>query len=462
MTRLFSFKKPHLNSSFLIFFIFCTVAVSLFVNCSSPDSISSPVDSTNSNETLKLLSEAPYSIDSSNYTIQNYKLVTTDGPIYFQHIAACSTKCPVVVVSMPYSGIDWSDDPLDLAWGAKDPGGSGVLTPDVNGPDYNPASGDLISYYNSSISDAVGLGGIFLNSGISAVMVYNRFYLGRKIDQYVQDFVHVLNHLQDFNTIDTTKIALIGGSLGGFIPLHASRKSILKPQVIVGITPLLDIQNEYSFMDTPENRITANPSLLETVQHVFHSYIRRMNGMTLSQYTAEKLASENTISKILVIHDTWDTLVPIEQWQSLKTHRSIDSFIFQHATGINFNTFTIAHGQPSEGYADKSVYPIYMSYILSRLKAPSEPKIIYYFYNDFLIALIKVKEAQDRGQNISWLKNLKTDLCVENTTLKDISATIETLSGAQLVGGILLNVWNTPTTIDQGCGYLATHPTFFE
>ena len=187
-----------------------------------------------------------------------------------------------------------------------------------------------------------------------------------------------------------------------------------------------------------------------------------MNGMTLSQYTAEKLASENTISKILVIHDTWDTLVPIEQWQSLKTHRSIDSFIFQHATGINFNTFTIAHGQPSEGYADKSVYPIYMSYILSRLKAPSEPKIIYYFYNDFLIALIKVKEAQDRGQNISWLKNLMTDLCVENTTLKDISATIGPLSGAQLVGGILLNVWNTPTTIDQGCGYLATHPTFFE
>ena len=433
----------------------------LFLNCSQSEQQKAPQNSAQSSDSLSLLSETPYTIDSSNYTIQNYKLTTESGRIYFQFVSACATKCPVVVVSLPYTGINWSGDSLDQLWGAKDPSGLGIIAADVNGPNYNAVSSDVIAYYNSPVSDAVGFGGIFLNSGVSTVLVYNRFYLGRKLDQYVNDFTKVLNYLPNFKTIDTSQVALLGASLGGFVSLHASRQSTIKPKVIVGITPLIDLENEYPFMNTVNSRVTSNPSLLTSSGNFFRSYLRRMDGVQLNQFNCSQLASGNASSQILIIHDTWDTIVPIIQWQNYSAIRPVDSFIFQHATGINFNTFSMDHGQASEGFNKNAIVPIFMSYILSRLKAPSETKSIYYYYNDFLIAIIQAKEAKVRGQNINWIKNLMTDLCTNNTNLKDISGTMSQLTGAQFVGGVLVNIWNAPTTIDQGCQYLVDHPLYF-
>ncbi len=447
----------------ITFVLFSGLGSLIFVNCSSPKTDGAVESVTNTDPGLILvkLSETPYEIDSGKYNVQNFRLMTASGPIYFQFVAACPTTCPAVVVSLPYTGISWTGDPMDLDWAAKDPTGQGILTADINGPNYLPGSGDVIAYYHSSIPDAVGFGGVFLNSGVSAVVVYNRFYLGRKLKDYAQDYTEVLNHLADLKLIDTSRVASIGASLGGFVSLHASRKSVIKPKVIVGVTPLIDLESEFDFMSTESTRITANPSLLAFAENFFRSYLRRMSVAPLSDFTYSKLAVENKTSQILVIHDTWDAVVPIAQWQNLSAARPVDSFIFQHASPINFNTFKIDHGQPSEGYSNKAVMPIYMSYILSRLTDPDADKNIYYYYNDFLTTLIQVKEAKDRGQKIGWIKTLMTDLCTPNTIMKDISATFSQISGAQFVGGVLLNVWKAPTTIDGGCDYLLAHPDFF-
>lgn len=251
----------------------------LFVNCSGSPFDPTPVTKEGELSTITKLSEVPYSVDSSDYTVENYKLAIEDGPVYFQFVSACSTKCPVVVASLPYTGISWSNDPLDLIWAAKDPSGTGILTADVNGPNYVPGSGDVIAYYNSSVNDAVGFGGIFLKSGVSTILVYNRFYLGRKLNSYANDFAHVLNNLSHFSTIDTTRVALLGASLGGFVALHGSRSAKVKPNVVVGITPLLDAQTEYDFMSSVNTRITSNPNLLTSSQNFFRSYLRRLDGV---------------------------------------------------------------------------------------------------------------------------------------------------------------------------------------
>ncbi len=442
--------------------IACILTSIAFVNCSSPVNTTPDLSLSNATDSLIALSETPYSIDSSNYTVKNYKLVTTSGIIFFQFVSACSTKCPVVVVSLPYTGVAWSQDLLDVEWGKKDPSGKGVVTPDVNGPGYNSSSGDIIAYYNSSLSDAVGFGGVFLKSGVSTVIVYNRFYLGRKLDQYVNDFTQVLNHLSDLGSIDTNKVAVLGASLGGFVPLHASRKSFVKPVAMVGVTPLLDLPNEFSTMSSTAKRITSNPSLLSFTQSFFNSYLRRMNQVATNQFTSDLLALETPNSNILVIHDSWDTVVPISQWQYLSSLRKIDSFIFQHASAIDYNTFSTGHSQISEGYTNNAVMPIYMSYILKRLVAPSESKTIYYYYNDFVSALAQVKMAQSRGQNISWMYGLLSDLCTDNMTMKDLGGSFGQLSGAQFAGGVLTNIWTEPTTIGQACQYLSTHPHIFK
>lgn len=433
-----------------------------FVNCSGGSSGGpAPISVEGGLGVMTKLSEVPYSVDSSDFTIENYKLSATSGPIYFQFVSACSTKCPVVVVSMPYTGITWSNDPQDLAWAAKDPSGAGILAADVNGPDYLEGSGEVIPYYNSSISDAVGFGGIFLKSEVSTIIVYNRFYLGRSLDQYANDFTQVLNHLQNFPSIDISQVATIGSSMGGFVALHGSRTAKVKPKVMVGVTPLLDLPNQFDFMSSVATRIYGNPSLLLSTQNFFRSYLRRMKNVK-EFYTSELLAQQNSTSKVLVIHDTWDTVVPISQWQQFGSIRSLDSFIFQHASEIDHNSFKIDHSQASEGFSNNAALPIYMSYILSRLKPDSQSKNVYYDSSVLLTTLTQVKEAQDRGQNISWLKNFMTDLCTSNLMMKDFTGALVTLAGSQFVGGVLLNIWNAPTSIEDGCNYLALNSTMFD
>lgn len=278
----------------------------LFVNCSSKvtDSPAAKVSA------LELLSTTPYSFISQNYEIKNYKLNSSDGAVYFQVIPGCSDLCPVVVVSMPYNGIPWTNDAGDLRWSTNFP--TGALTDDVDGPNFVVGSGQQIAFYQSSIAVTVGFGAIFLPSKVTAVLVYNRFYLGRKMDNYVNDFVSVVNELHRFSYIDTSKMGFLGSSLGGFVSSHASRKTAVKPLAIVGITPLINLKSEQTEMSTVSARITSNPTSLLASQNFYNSYLRRMAGVDVNFYTSQTLANENTTSKILVIHDTWDTIVSID------------------------------------------------------------------------------------------------------------------------------------------------------
>ena len=442
-----------------IFLASVLILALIFVNCAKPITNPAAGDFV---VTVEKLSDVPYVLLAANYTISNYKLNTSDGPIYFQVIPGCATKCPAVVVSMPYNGFTWSNDANDIFWSQNLP--SGGLTLDINGPAYLAGSGDQIAYYNNSISDTVGFGGIFLPSGVSSILVYNRFYLGRKLSDYVNDFVQVVDYLPNFSFVDTDNLAFLGASLGGFVSMHASRKTLKKPKVLVGITPLLDLSNEFSTMSTTASRITTNPALLQSTQSFFNSYLRRMSGITLTDYSSAAIASENTLTKMLIIHDTWDNMVPIDQWTLLKSQRIFDSFIFQHATGIDHNTFAMGHAQSSEGYTNEKIAPIYMSYILCRLKSAAESKVIYYKSPDFFMALAEVKAAHVRLQNISWFKNFIQDLCTANISLIDYSpvSNFGTISGELMAGGIIVNTWGQPTTIANGCSYLQTHPTIFD
>ena len=436
-------------------FVFTFLA---FSNCTGKKSDDAAV----SGDSLFKLSSAPYSLDGNNLEIQNYKLQTSDGPVYFQVIPGCADKCPVVVASMPYNGTSWTNDENDLRWTTNFP--TGAFTDDVDGPDYIPSSGEKIAFYNASLADTAGFGGIFVPSNVTAVIVYNRFYLGRKINSYVNDFVSVVNSLSQFAFIDTSKMGFIGASLGGFVAMHASRKTIIKPVAVVGLTPLLDLKSEYTHMSTPAARITSNPTLLQSTQSFYNSYVRRMSSINLDDYTSASLAAENSSSAMLIIHDTWDTIVPISQYDLFSTQRSVDSFIFQHSGAVDYNNFTMGHSQSGEGYTNEKIYPVFMSYLLKRLLSDNDEKIIYYSSPDFFTAVNEVKLAQGRSQNISWFKTFIQDLCTENFLLKDFStiSNMGTLTGKQMAGGLIVNTWGQPTTIDAGCDYLVSHPTLFD
>lgn len=440
------------------FFILSLLTVLFFGNCSR-DVSNFPVTYESA---IEKLSVDHFSLDGSSYAVENYALSGTDGPVYFQIIPGCADRCPVVVVSMPYNGISWTTNPDDVRWANGLP--TGGLALDVDGPGYVTGSGQQIPYYNSSVPQTVGSAGLFLPSGVTVVLIYSRFYLGRKMNQYVSDFVQVVNSLKKFSFVDLNKMGFLGSSLGGFISLHASRFVGVKPLAIAGITPLIDLKSEQLEMSSVAARITSNPILLSSSENFFNSYLRRMVGVDLDQYASSRLASDNTESKILVIHDTWDTIVSINQYLTLQALRPVDGFIFQHASNINFNTFTLDHAQSIEGFSHEKIIPVYMAYLLNRLKPANEDKIIFYSSADFLTAVSEVKLAHDRGQNISWFRNFISDLCTSGFYLKDYatSGNLGTLTGVQMAGGIITNIWNRPTSVANGCAYLIANPNMFK
>lgn len=441
-----------------ILFFLTTINVFTILSCTRRESAANEPTS----KPFELISTMPHNFMGQNYQIENYRLRDSTNPVYFQVIPGCSNSCPAVVISMPYHGIPWSNETADIEWSNKFP--TGALTDDVNGPDYTPGSGQQIAYFHSSVSETVGYGSFFLPSKVNVVIVYNRFYLGRKMDQYVNDFIDVVNTLKYFSYIDTSKMGFLGTSLGGFVSLHASRKTDIKPAVVVGITPLLDLKKEQEEMRTADTRITSNPALLQSTQNFFNSYLRRINSTTVDQFTSQSVASENTDSKILVIHDTWDTIVSINQYYEFVTQRAIDAFIFQHASAINYNTFIMDHSQAGEGYTHDKALPVYISYLLNRIKSTDEEKIIYYTSSEFLNGITEIKAAQSRNQSISWFKNFIQDLCSNGIVLKDYSASsnLGTLTGQKLAGGIIVNIWGAPTTIDNGCAYAQANPNIFD
>ncbi len=457
------FRNLIFLSNFIVLMVMSSASIMLFLNCSNAgDTTGNSPPNSQLGANLTNISTDQYSLNGSTYRIENYRLNGSDGPVYFQIIPGCADRCPVVVVSMPYNGIPWTTDADDLRWSNSLPNGG--LTDDINGPDYISGSGQQIAYFHSNVSETVGFGGLFLPSKVTAVLVYNRFYLGRKMDNYVNDFVQVVNSLPQFTYVDTSKMGFLGASLGGFVSLHASRKTNIKPLAVAGITPLIDLKSEQTEMSNVAQRITANSSLLLSTQNFFNSYLRRMSGVNVDNYTAQKLAAENSTSEILVIHDTWDTIVSIDQYRSLAGLRSVDAFIFQHTTAINYNTFSMDHSQSSEGFTTQKVFPVFMSYLLNRIKSPSEEKIIYYSSTDFLTGVSEIKAAQDRGQNISWFKSFIDDLCTGGFQLTDYASVgnLGTLSGAQMAGGLIANVWNKPTSIDNGCAYLQANSNMFD
>jgi hypothetical protein len=433
----------------------------LFLNCSKSPSDSDSQGSQNSVDLVKL-GTSSFSLDTKSYIVENYKLEGRNGPIYFQVLPGCTDHCPVVVVSMPYNGIPWTADPKDIQWSNSLPGGG--LTLDVDGPGYLDGSGQQIAYYHSSIQETVGFGGMFLPSNVTAVLVYNRFYLGRKMDDYVSDFTQVVDSLGAFPFIDQKKMGFLGASLGGFVSLHASAQTMAKPLAVAGITPLIDLKAEQIEMSTVSSRITSNSSLLQSSQNFYNSYLRRMSGVDVEKFTANKLATNNRISDILVIHDTWDTIVSIQQYENFRQQRPVDAFIFQHASPIDYNNFSMDHAQSIEGYSNQKTIPVYMSYLLARLKPASEEKIIYYSSQDFLMAMSEVKLAQNRGQSINWIRGLFNDLCNGGFVLKDYSpvGNLGTLSGEQMAGGLIVNVWSQQTTIENGCNFFRSNPQIFD
>jgi hypothetical protein len=129
-------------------------------------------------------------------------------------------------------GIDWSGESRDQKWANRPQAGQGYQHADGDGPSPSTAT---LRYVLVAPDKAVLNSGaaLFLPNGISVAIIFHRFYLGRSVKDYIDDFTTAATALSELNDVDGQRLAFMGTSLGGFVAAYAHVHSKLPVKAVV-------------------------------------------------------------------------------------------------------------------------------------------------------------------------------------------------------------------------------------
>jgi len=452
------------------FFTNCTTNLNQSVLNQNQNNLGTTSDLTSVN-----LSNGLYKFLDKEFKTSQYKIIPKDGsaPIYAQWVSNCHYKCPTVIIANPYSGIDWTDDSIDQQWVRLANAYSGIFINDSLGPqtpEIDPSLGNIF-FQAQTTEQSASMGALFLTNNVSVLIVNSRFYRGRNLKIYVEEFKKTVQYFVQNEFVDQNKMAFWGASLGGFITSYASIQTPYKPKVLALLTPLLDLKNQYQYTDDVLT-YTNKTDVQNSYKDFFAPYKRRILDFTqgspaqkpnaFEPFTLDYLAA-NLKTDTLTIHDTWDTLVPAEQSLKLvnllnSNKQNVSLLLHQHATAINWDTFQRDHSQSQlgEGYSNESSYLFFSSFILNRILPQTQNKILLYDFNKVSQTLTEIKAAQNRGQNIKWIKNHFLELCDSQNTLVDYTQTIGSINGRYFVQQVMKNIWSLDKSEDQICAEIDT------
>lgn len=462
--------KRSLRALFLI--ATSTIVAVLFVNCSrGSDSQPSDPGVTATSESMEWLIESNYSFLNVDYPMKmgKYSSSALPQPVYFQWVAnGCQSNCRTLVVVNPYGGIDWSNEEGDRTWLNRSGAAAGYIRADDEGPGYIAGSSIGTLYYKKQTpSEGVSMGAFFLPNKVSLLVVSHRFYRGRNLKTYLQEFQNVVSYFIEQGTVDPNRMAFFGASLGAFISLHSALDFKYPPKALALLTPLIDLKKQVQFLDSLPTVIT-NSAVVTAYGEFFDPYLRRIFDFTggrpeqvpaaYSPFTIEGIVPRLK-SKTLILHDTWDTLTPVSEAISLQQQSSAQSDIvlYQHSTGIVWNTFNKDHSQPSEGLNTENTLPWYSLFVYNQLLEPTESIVLYYDYLKFTNSLIDAKSAANRSQNISWLKNRMLDLCSTRIRMIDYTGQIGEVTGRFYTQQVMQNIWGYTRPEASICDDLKTY-----
>ena len=436
-----------------------------YVNCSfsKSDTTSTPAFHKQSDK-LEWIKTIDQIFLGETYKMQLGKLSFTDlqEPVYFQWVSNCDSLCPTVVIANPYAGIDWTGEPGDEKWWRRSGSDVGYMYSDEDGPNYNSGTtpGKLF-YQRQTPEQSFQMGALFVPNKVSLLIINNRFYRGRSLKTYVEEFKKVTRYFLEQKKIDSKKMALFGASLGGFIAVQASLDEEINPKALILESPLIDLKNQVNHILDYPNLISDNP-VLQKYSDFFEPYLRRVYLFTkghpvdnAKEYLPYQLetAAKNLKSETMVMHDTWDTLVPFDNSLQFQNQSSslTQLFLYQHSSGIDWNTFKMDHWQPTEGMSGENAWPWYHLFVYKRILTEDQPKTVYYDYYKLAASINEVKQAKDRGQDISWFKVRLLDLCLPNLTMNDYTSQIPTVTGVQFLQHVMKEIFKFDKPENQIC-----------
>lgn len=320
----------------------------------------------------------------SVYPYRRLRLKTSDGraayAIWFAAPGATATaKAPAVLLSDPYAGIDWTGDAVDTEAFAEAGTEEFVMLPDRRGPSAGETMPILAPYDYATIDNAGGFALPYLINGISALVVYQRFYAGGDLQDDIDDTLAGLAFLRTEPSVDSTRTGLWGSSYGGSLVLHAAAQApaALKPAYGALSTPLVDYERFVPYVEwlTATNVDSGRVylRLQPFSRRAKAAAARRSDG--LQSYGSAALVAGNS-TKFLYIHDSFDTISPLYQATDVYfgTPGRHQVFVYPHqGEPLDWKTFDIGHAPVSPGFDEASALLFANSYLLTRLaRSPNE------------------------------------------------------------------------------------------
>ncbi len=325
---------------------------------------------------------------------------------------------PAVLMTNPYDGIRWNGD--------------------------DPPSYVAVCPYERYLEDA----NIFLINGFGVLHVFGRFYTGGNLQNDVDDMVAGLRFLMDSGLVDSGNIGIWGASWGGFEALYgaANAPAGAVPAAGVAFYPPSDFVVQEEYFNTYVPGEVTDPDKRNYYIDFFDEYVLRMhNTAGWESWTADALIAKLS-TPFLVIHDEWDTLVPVTQSQYLVAHPSekVKPVWFYQDVPVDLNDrpYSWGHGELRE-YQFDGVPPAAFLYgmgktmatafIINRLAAADQPVVLGYdinAMNDFIMYIRYYTCVH--GNATEWAAERLRDIVDARVFLIDLAA-LTVVSGAEAV-----------------------------
>ncbi len=359
---------------------------------------------------------------------------------------------PTVMLTRPYDGISWTGEAVDAKWAARGTG----LHPDDDEPHHHAGSSP-IGYSLSTPEQIAAESSYYLINEFGVLAVFGRFYAGGDIQNDRDDMHAGMRFLAQAPGVDRSRIGVFGGSWGGFEALYtaADAPAEVRPKVGVALYPLSDFARQFDYLFSVLPSRVTNPAVLGQYSAFFEPYLRRIiattgglpgaPGTDYSRWTREHLASTLRVP-FLVIHEDWDTLVPVEQTRTLATQvgPSLSTLYFEHLAAPDWNTLPQAHG-PLVGQHAHTVGTLYLGHLLTTLGRSDRFLFVPCLESSLVPWLWEVRVLQWYGRDVSAVAPRLRELADPRVVLFEVT-TGGVIFGADWVAAAVNAYWGTQYT----------------
>lgn len=370
---------------------------------------------------------------------------------YWQFVKTRNPSRGTLVYSLPYTGADWTGEEVDLRWSSHSAADVGFMEEDTDGPSFNSKTSKPI-FYQLFKKDKLPITGLsFSLNDYNVLYVYHRFYAGRHVNHYVDDFVEAVKWVKSQNSSD--EIGLLGLSLGGFIVSQAAQKLPSENvKALLLISPLLSWPMQTQYL-ARLNTLIPDPSKRSEYLDFFEPYERRFSNSDSSHLSMAVLKIP-----ALLIHDEWDTLVPIEQADELeKTSQTFLTYVKHlHNNPIDYSTMLKDHQQPSEGQNSENILPFYLSYFFNRVGASTQNKYVVYTQASMDKLFSEMRTQSQAGRDVSGFQKGLREMCRPAFTFWESNQANVSESGPAYLTRKLNTVWGLAESEATICHFLET------